>query len=964
VVSNYISRQENRFGGPSAVTASADRRAAARDDLHYVTCLCGNAQGVAVEDPVNRSTENANCITAGRWARGLLLGLATMLAACTQGPGGGGGQDPDPATVDFPNFYIRHQIPMDQDDVTRVRPFIEDDEYSATLWKRDRASPGAPETEISARLRTEAFGGAAEDRFDIKDLAAAPDGLHVAFAVRGPLDDADDEDEPPTWNIWEYNIQTDTLRRVISSDIIAEEGQDVAPAYLPDGRILFSSTRQRQSKAILLDENKAQFEAANEQRNESAFLLHVMNEDGTDIHQITFNGSSDLYGSVLQNGRVMFTRWDTGGTGGLHLYTTNPDGIDTQLLYGAQSHDTGTNGTTNDTPIEFVRAREMSDGRLMVLVRERTDVDFGGNLIIIDTNTYVENLQAMAASAGMPGPAQRPATLNDVRTVPGPSPGGRFESGFPLWDGTNRILVSWSQCRLLDPLDPTRIVPCSAELLADPNVQTAPPLYSIWMFDPSQNTILPVMAPVEGIMVTEAIVAQPRTPLPAVIVDKKPPADLDPDLVSEGVGILSIKSVYDIMGTDQARLASGAATQISAVSNPSNAAYGNRLVRFVRIEKRVSLPDDDDIADPDNSAFGPTGQMREIVAYAPVEPDGSVRVKVPGNIAFQIALLDSNGRRVMPRHGAWLSLRPGEVMECQGCHVRNGQNPLSHGRKGAFNAFYTGGSAGPFPGTVTSISADSGDSMAQARARNTSSCPSDPMNPAGSERCGRVALNPSANVIYDEVWNPGATPTDSFSYTYQNLIGVVPPTSPGCFPVWTSTCRITIHYATIGTRPGSIHPLWSVARPTAGVDDGMGNITFPDTCTNCHSRLDPADPAVLQLPAASLELTDEISDEDALQLRAYRHLLFPRPQLELVNGAIQIVTVPGPPDANGIPTQVPVMLQPSMSAGNARGSRFFNVMTNATHAGMLSTAELRLLSEWLDIGAQYYNDPFPPTPQN
>jgi len=59
-----------------------------------------------------------------------------------------------------------------------------------------------------------------------------------------------------------------------------------------------------------------------------------------------------------------------------------------------------------------------------------------------------------------------------------------------------------------------------------------------------------------------------------------------------------------------------------------------------------------------------------------------------------------------------------------------------------------------------------------------------------------------------------------------------------------------------------------------------------------------------------------------------------------------------------------VMLQPSMSAGNARGSRFFNVMTNATHAGMLSTAELRLLSEWLDIGAQYYNDPFPPTPQN
>jgi hypothetical protein len=251
--------------------------------------------------------------------------------------------------------------------------------------------------------------------------------------------------------------------------------------------------------------------------------------------------------------------------------------------------------------------------------------------------------------------------------------------------------------------------------------------------------------------------------------------------------------------------------------------------------------------------------------------------------------------------------------------------------------------------------------MARARTRAGSSCID---ATTMIERCGLQSATPSANVVYDEIWTPAALPAASFSYSYQQLTTAMP-TNVGCFPVWTPTCRITLHYTSIATRPGHIHPLWSVPRPAGGVDTNMdGIMEFPQTCTRCHSRVDPVDAAVVQLPAASLELTDEVSDEDALQLRAYRHLLFQRPQLQLVMGAIQQVTIPGPPDDNGIPSQIPQFFPPSMGASNARGSRFFSVMNNPTHAGMLTTAELRLLSEWLDIGAQYYNDPFPPTPQN
>ena len=38
--------------------------------------------------------------------------------------------------------------------------------------------------------------------------------------------------------------------------------------------------------------------------------------------------------------------------------------------------------------------------------------------------------------------------------------------------------------------------------------------------------------------------------------------------------------------------------------------------------------------------------MREIIGYSPIEPDGSVRMKVPADVAFTIALLDKDGQVV------------------------------------------------------------------------------------------------------------------------------------------------------------------------------------------------------------------------------------------------------------------------------------------------------------------------------
>ena len=855
----------------------------------------------------------------------LTAALVTALAACS---GGGSvnianSQRGDPATVDFPIFYVKRTVPknaagvVQQDDLRVLRDAVP----SADLFMRATASPSATETNITARLTAGAS-------WDVKDVDTSADGTKVAFAMRGPLAMNQDPKQPPSWRIYEYVIATNNLHAVINpaTDPDPLTVNDVSPHYLPDGRILFSSTRQTQSKGILLDEGKPQFEAQDEDRNESAFVLEVMNADGTGVHQISFNQSHDRDATVLANGRVLWSRWDHApGKDAMHLYSANPDGTDLELYYGANSHMTG----TNNTVVEFVQPRQMQDGRTLALIRQYTGVDFGGNLVIIDGVHYAENTQPLAANSSLTGPAQTPATTNPVQTIPGPSPGGRFNSGYPLQDGTSRILVSWSQCRLIDNTQtPPAIVPCTSNALAQPNVQAAPPLYSVWMFDPVQNTLMPLMPPVEGIMVTDVAVAQPH-PLPAVILDKVPGVDLDQNLVNAGVGVIDIRSVYDIDGVDTAN------PNIPTVADSAKTPPGTRTARFMRLEKAVSIPDRT-IVNLSPAAFGASNYMLEILGYAPIEPDGSVQIEVPANVAFRVSVLDANARRVGSAQGVWLQVKPGEVVKCNGCHTpASAQRPISHGRAGLFASAWAGAAVAgvPFPHTIAAgpgaFIPQAGETMGEARMRV--SCAND--NPP----CKQMV--PGVNVTYTDVWTDPAqaTPGAPINYRYDDATQFMTPipTSAVCVTAWAANCRIVINY------PLHIQALWDLSRPAT-----VGGVAVDHKCSQagCHSPTNAAGAA--QTPAGNLDLTNSASTDVPQEFTSYRQLLFPHNTV--------IMGAPGP------------SVGPYLNAGSANGglsAQFLNRFatgSGSTHAGWLSPAELRLLSEWLDIGAQYFNNPFDP----
>ena len=115
------------------------------------------------------------------------------------------------------------------------------------------------------------------------------------------------------------------------------------------------------------------------------------------------------------------------------------------------------------------------------------------------------------------------------------------------------------------------------------------------------------------------------------------------------------------------------------------------------------------------------------------------------------------------------------------------------------------------------------------------------------------------------------------------------------------------------------------------------------------------------MPASQLDFSGGASPDEADHLISYRELLFTDNAQAANMAALQDVLVPGPPDpVTGQPTFVPVPVDPSMSAAGAGSSTAFFSRFDAggTHAGWLTPAELRLIAEWLDIGGQYYNDPF------
>jgi hypothetical protein len=867
--------------------------------------------------------------------------LATLVLAACSG-GGTGGEDTVTVNGDVPLAYVKRAtaVGMNPTDGANSAP-------GGDLLLREKSSPSAAEHNLTARF-TQGVG-------DASDPEVSYDGKKIVFAMKCPTSNTATVDGTAAgakactgrWNIWEYDMTGTRLTGGVFRRLTASTSDDdVDPVYLPANRgVIFSSNRQAKSSRMQAL-GRAYF-AADEYERERVMNLHSMAADGSGVQQISFNQSHERNPVIRPNGDIMFARWEhVADRNRFAVFRSKPDGTDMFVLYGAQSPGNS-----------FLHPRDMDPkgkfpGQLVSSLMPLSGTQEGGSIMMVDAARYSEYNTPASTSVPAQG-GQKQATERTLSDGRGLSLFGRATTPYPLWDGSDRVLVAWRPCEVTRNgvvVSCTTLTDTELASLGDTNrtmavratdsVQdNAPSAYAIYMFNPANQTWLIVAAPPQGFMYTDPVALVQRTE-PNVVE----PTTVDPVMAAQNMALIEVRSVYDTDGLN--RMAEGMLTaadrgagctqaiptktstdaadtraqvaDLARLKNPADPAYGCAPARFVRAMRGVPPPSGGMGV---RQAIGETDfEQMQILGYAPIEPDGSFKLKVPADVPLALSVIDAEGRAIQT-HTNWIQVRPGERRTCDGCH-----SP----RRGA--ALNSGPVVNTLPaGIKTALSAQhqSGETLASLRTR---------LDPAALA----LATHPVFNDYWADTTQSGVAARTSISLRYTGNPDVADDLATPA-PV-----NGVINY------PEHIQPLWTRARGTGGAQ----------ACVACHAD------------TAKLDLRATVSGTG--RLVSYEELLLGDPLIDAATGRPVIRVRDGVPEVVRGSPLVETSSSAANTAGQARKSRLTEILWGQTllagatartehpnppagapnHAQLLNKAEKRLLAEWMDLGGQYYNDPF------
>ncbi|MFC1735166.1 discoidin domain-containing protein [Candidatus Hydrogenedentota bacterium] len=416
--------------------------------------------------------------------------------------------------------------------------------------------------------------------------------------------------EKAFYSVFEMNVDGSEVRQLTDGKY-----DDFDAQYLPDGKIVFLSTRrgwalqpgpETADRTIHTKDLPDSYVrcGGGPRRPVAVYTLHRMGADGTNLIPISPFEMFEWTPFVADDGTIMYSRWDyvdRWNNPWMSLWKINPDGTDARLVYG--NH-------TNSPQCNF-EAKNIPGSHKIVFTGAPHHGQTLGSLALIDPKVGVEG----------PEPLTRltpEAPFPEIEAWPG------FYYANP-WPLSERLhLVSWG-----------------IEDNAREDTTRSKNGMGLYLLDAAGNLELLYRDP--DITSSTPIPLRPR---------KRPP--ILPDMVNWDApreGKLYVSDVY--RGLDGVER--GTIKSLRIVALP------------VKTQPKMNAPSIGLVGDDPG---------KYVLGTVPVEEDGSAYFRLPASVNVFFQAIDKNGVAVQTMRSA-THVQPGETRGCIGCHEARSESPAT-----------------------------------------------------------------------------------------------------------------------------------------------------------------------------------------------------------------------------------------------------------------------------------------------
>jgi len=413
-----------------------------------------------------------------------------------------------------------------------------------------------------------------------------------------------------SFHLYTANADGSDIKQITFGDY-----DDLDPVWLPDGHISFSTSRAGTYVRCMPQTH--------------VFVLARCEADGKNIYVVSRNNEPDFLPSVMDDGRVIYTRWeytDKGLWRAQSLWTMNPDGTNVNAFWGNQSV----------YPDMLIEPRQIPGSNRVMFTGVGHHRWFAGSIGIIDPKE------------GMNFPDGITKVTQDVRW---PETGdGKVD---PKENNNYHTSGNFTAYKTPYPLSEEYFL-ASARTGAEGGQNPAPELFSLYLMDVYGNKELIYKGKYNAYHAMPAIARKK----PRVI----------PDVVAwPGIG-------DDHKGTKPGVLYSS--NVLEGTKIPKDKA---KYLRVIEQDPKTYTTWDKTVQHdgPAVAIHGPD-PVKRILGTVPVEEDGSVNFELPAGKGVYLQILDEDFRAVQTQR-SFTGVMPGETRGCVGCHEQQNTAPQSGG---------------------------------------------------------------------------------------------------------------------------------------------------------------------------------------------------------------------------------------------------------------------------------------------